>query len=249
MGRWATTRLSYANVVATVALFIALGGGAWALAKDSVGSREIENGSVRSQELKDGDVRGADIEANAVQGSDVADDSLTGTDVQESSLMLQPPSGGQILDRLRGVDGSGSGLDADTLDGTESDDVFRRNRFHSTSRVLTPAFNSYLAITSEAETFEFREIEIRTTGNPHEFKVCSTGEANAPLVRYVNGIRAGVIMTETNDNCANTFNPGAGGDFQMYGAGVMIWGGSITIDGPAGDIFYLYGVDALCSIC
>ena len=172
---WATTRLSYANVVATVALFIALGGGAWALAKDSVGSREIANGSVRSQELKDDDVRGADIEADAVQGSDVADDSLTGTDVQESSLMLPSPSGGQILARLRGVDGSGSGLDADTLDGTESDDVLRRSTFHSTTGFRTPSFLSYLAITTQAETFDFRAIEVRTTGNPNEFKVCGNG--------------------------------------------------------------------------
>ena len=176
---WATTRLSYANVVATVALFIALGGGAWALAKDSVGSREIENGSVRSQELKDDDLRGADIQADAVQSSDVADDSLTGTDVQESSLMLPDPSGDQILARLRGVDGSGSGLDADTLDGTESGDVLRRSP-STAPPVCKTLSSSYLAITTQAETFEFRAIEIRTTGNPNEFQVCSNSTATRP---------------------------------------------------------------------
>ena len=240
---WATTKLSYANVVATVALFIALGGSAWALAKDSVGSREIANGSVRSQELKDDDVRGADIEAGAVQGSDVADDSLTGTDVQESSLLLPSPSGDQILARLRGVDGSGSGLDADTLDGTESDDVLRRSTFNSTTGLQNPFFFSYLAITTQAETFEFRAIEVRTTGNPNEFQVCSNFNGHAPLVRYVNGTRS-VITTEINSNCTATFNPGAGGDFQIYGAGVMIWGGSSSIEAPASTVFYLYGVDA-----
>ena len=54
-----------------------------------------------------------------------------------------------------------------------------------------------------------------------------------------------MITTEPNSNCTATFNPGAGGDFQIYGAGVMIWGASIEIDGPAGTTFYLYGVDAL----
>ena len=242
---WATTTLSYANVVATVALFIALGGGAWALAKDSVGSREIANGSVRSQELNDDDVRGADIQADAVHGSDVADDSLTGTDVQESSLMLPSPSGGQILARLRGVDGSGSGLDADTLDGFESDDVLHRSAFNSTTGLRSASFLSYFADTTLAETFEFRAIEVRTTGNPNEFQVCSNFNGNAPLVRYVNGTRS-VITTETNSNCTGgpTFNPGAGGDFQIYGAGVMIWGGSFEIDAPASTRFYLYGVDA-----
>ena len=123
--------------------------------------------------------------------------------------------------------------------------MLRRSTFDNATDFRNASFLAYLAITTQAETFEFRAIEVRTTGNPNEFKVCSNGfDTNAPLVRYVNGTRS-VITTESNPNCANTFNPGAGGDFQIYGAGVMIWGGSIEIDGPAGTTFYLYGVDAL----
>ena len=54
-----------------------------------------------------------------------------------------------------------------------------------------------------------------------------------------------MITTEINSNCTATFNPGAGGDFQIYGAGVMIWGGSSSIEAPANTVFYLFGVDAL----
>lgn len=102
--------LTYANLTATVALFIALGGGAYAVTKDSVGSKEIENGSVRSKELKDDDVRSADIEAGAVQGSEVADGSIGAAEVGEGSL------GGAEL-----TDGTVSGLDvADgSLDGAD----------------------------------------------------------------------------------------------------------------------------------
>ena len=60
--------LSYANVVASVALFIALGGTAAAavtLDRDSVGAREIRDDAVRSSELRDEGVRIADISPGA----------------------------------------------------------------------------------------------------------------------------------------------------------------------------------------
>jgi hypothetical protein len=72
------SRLTYANVMATVAVFIALGGSAYAafhLPKDSVKSKNIVNGQVK--------------------GVDVKDNSLTGKDIKESSLLvvLGCPSG------------------------------------------------------------------------------------------------------------------------------------------------------------
>src|SRR5215210_4016222 len=54
--------LSYANVMATLAVFIALGGGAWALARNSVGSREIKNGAVKGIDVKNNGLTGADVE-------------------------------------------------------------------------------------------------------------------------------------------------------------------------------------------
>ena len=60
--------LSYANVVASVALFVALGGTAAAavtLDRDSVGSREIRDDAVRSADLRDEGVRIADISPGA----------------------------------------------------------------------------------------------------------------------------------------------------------------------------------------
>lgn len=112
--------LTYANLTATVALFIALGGGAYAVSKDSVGSKEIETGAVRSKELKDDDVRSADIEVGAVQGSEVADGSIGAADIADGSL-----AGADIADGSLGggelTDGTVSGLDvADgSLDGAD----------------------------------------------------------------------------------------------------------------------------------
>src|SRR5215208_6041784 len=89
MNRRLSTHLR-SNVVGYVALFIALGGVAYAagLARDSVKSKQIKKGAVRSEEVKD--------------------DSLTGTDVNESSLVLAGESAQALLDKLKSVDGEGS---------------------------------------------------------------------------------------------------------------------------------------------
>lgn len=58
------TTLSYANVMATLAVFIALGGSSYAaltLPRDSVGSKQIRRNAVRSTELRDRTVRLRDL--------------------------------------------------------------------------------------------------------------------------------------------------------------------------------------------
>src|SRR3954466_6085811 len=57
-------RLTYANVTATLALFIALGGSSYAavkLPRNSVGPTQIRAGAVRSSEVKNGSLRTADL--------------------------------------------------------------------------------------------------------------------------------------------------------------------------------------------
>ena len=61
-------RLSYANVMATVAVFIALGGTSYAainLPRNSVGASEIRTGAVRSSEIKDRSIRTSDLATSA----------------------------------------------------------------------------------------------------------------------------------------------------------------------------------------
>jgi hypothetical protein len=67
--------LTYANVVATMALFIALGGGAYAVSK--VTSGEIKNDTIRSADLRDRKaVKGADVKRDALGGKEIAEQSL-----------------------------------------------------------------------------------------------------------------------------------------------------------------------------
>jgi hypothetical protein len=57
-------RLTYANVTATLALFLALGGVSWAavtLPARSVGARELKNNAVKSSKIANGAVQRADL--------------------------------------------------------------------------------------------------------------------------------------------------------------------------------------------
>jgi hypothetical protein len=58
------SKLTYANVIATLALFLALGGGAWAattLPKNSVGSSQLKNGAVTGGKVKNGSLVAGDF--------------------------------------------------------------------------------------------------------------------------------------------------------------------------------------------
>jgi hypothetical protein len=68
MGRL-SEKLTFANVMSVVAVFIALGGSAVAftkLPKDSVGARQIKSGAVRSDEVKDFSLKADDFAKGAL---------------------------------------------------------------------------------------------------------------------------------------------------------------------------------------
>jgi hypothetical protein len=67
MVRQLRSKLTYANVMATIAVFLALGGGAYAafhLPKNSVRSRNIKNGQVRAPDLGATRFHGVNLLAN-----------------------------------------------------------------------------------------------------------------------------------------------------------------------------------------
>ena len=76
MRRWLVERLSYANVTATLALVLAIAGGA-AYAVDKIHSRDIANNSVKSADLKNRKgVRGKDVRPNSLRGRQIAERTL-----------------------------------------------------------------------------------------------------------------------------------------------------------------------------
>lgn len=132
-------RLTYANVIATMALFVALGGGAYAVSvgKNSIGSKEIKNGEVKGKDIKNGQVKSSDLKNEGIKSGDlkagsvgtdaVGDDSLTGSDVVESSLGEVPAatvagSAGKADSAATAgsADSAAAAGDADLLDGRDS---------------------------------------------------------------------------------------------------------------------------------
>lgn len=84
------SRLTYANVVATICLFLLVGGGAAfaasKLAKNSVGNKQLKKNAVTTAKIKDGAVTTAKLANGAVNGDKVADNSLTGADINQATL-------------------------------------------------------------------------------------------------------------------------------------------------------------------
>ena len=103
------SRLSYANVVATLALFIALGGSSYAALR--VGSGNIVNNSVRSADLRNNDIRSRDIRNRTIVGRDILSNQIRGLQVRESDLAKVP-----------------SAANADTLSGLASAEFLRSSR-------------------------------------------------------------------------------------------------------------------------
>jgi hypothetical protein len=100
--------LTYANVMATAALFVALGGTSYAVATGSIDSREIKNNAVRSTDIQNNQVSTGDLRNNSASGRDIRNGSLTGDDVLESALG-EVPNANQAANanQLGGVAASG----------------------------------------------------------------------------------------------------------------------------------------------
>lgn len=77
-------RLTYANVMSTIAVFVALGGSSYAAVK--VGTREIANNSVRSIDIRKNEVSGSDIRKGQVRGSDLRNNDVSGGDLRNGSV-------------------------------------------------------------------------------------------------------------------------------------------------------------------
>ncbi|MFN8112006.1 MAG: hypothetical protein U0R51_02280 [Solirubrobacterales bacterium] len=109
-------RLTYGNVVATIALFVALGGASYAAVK-------LQKNSVVSKTIKNGQVKNADLAEGAVTGAEVKDGSLMAVDFGES---VQGPPGADGQDGAPGADGASlltalvNGVGSSTTYGTPS---------------------------------------------------------------------------------------------------------------------------------
>ena len=82
------SRLTYANVVATLALFVALGGTSYAVLH--IGSGDVIDNSLRSKDVRNNTLRSRDIRERTLRARDLGRDSLGSGVVKESALGSVP---------------------------------------------------------------------------------------------------------------------------------------------------------------
>lgn len=113
----AASKITYANVVASLALFIALGGAAVAagLAKNSVGTKQLKPNSVTAAKLKNGAVNshklghGA-VVAGKIGGNSIAAGNLQNGSVTSSKLAKNSVTNAAITNGVVGTNKLGNGV-------------------------------------------------------------------------------------------------------------------------------------------
>jgi len=89
-------RLTYANVMSSIAVFLVLGGAtafaATQLGKNSVGSKQLKSNAVTTAKIKKNAVTGAKIKNGAVTAAKIPDGAITGSKVNSSTLGTVPVS-------------------------------------------------------------------------------------------------------------------------------------------------------------
>ena len=96
-------QITYANVMATIAVFVALGGSSYAAVK-------LSRNSVRSSHIKNGQVKAPDVARNAINADKIADGTLKLSDLS-----------GSAVDGLKGAQGPGGPQGQDGPAGDKGD--------------------------------------------------------------------------------------------------------------------------------
>jgi hypothetical protein len=121
--RCARTALSYSNVVATLALFIALGGSSYAavkLSRNSVGSSQIRSKAVGPSELRSNAVSSRSIRDRAIQPQDLSSGAVSVLKGQVGPQGPQGPGGVTLRASIDSVGGihAGNGQAAGSTAGS-----------------------------------------------------------------------------------------------------------------------------------
>ena len=83
-------KLTYANVMSTLAVFLLLGGGAafaaTKLGKNSVGTKQIKNNAVTAAKIKKNSVTTAKIKAGSVTSSQIKSGTVSGSNIASNTV-------------------------------------------------------------------------------------------------------------------------------------------------------------------
>jgi hypothetical protein len=152
-------------VVALLALFVALGGGAYAALR--VGTRQIVNNSVKSKDVRNNDLRGKDVRQRSLGARDIAFDSLTGNQIDEPTLERVPSA----VDAQSLVGRRRANVPPFTLTGGQAREVLREGPFVLTARCR-------IGVQTTAGQRDIAEVLIATDANNAAFDAADSGALN-----------------------------------------------------------------------
>ena len=150
-------------VVALLALFVALGGGAYAAA--TIASRHIVNNTVRTKDVRNNSLRGKDVRNRGLRGRDIAFDSVTGNQIDEPSLERVPRAAdAQSLQGRRRAN-----VPPFTLTGGQAREVLREGPFVLTARCR-------IGLNTTLGPVDTAEVLIATSANNAAFDAADSGQ-------------------------------------------------------------------------
>jgi hypothetical protein len=150
-------------VVALVALFLALGGGAYGALR--IASRHIVNNTVRTQDVRNNGLRGKDVRNRSLGRADIAFDSLTGNQIDEPTLERVPRAAdAQSLQGRRRAN-----IPPFTLTGGQAREVLREGPFVLTARCR-------IGLSTPTGPIDVAEVVIATDANNSAFDAADSGD-------------------------------------------------------------------------
>jgi hypothetical protein len=150
------SRLSYANVMATLALFIALGGASYAataLPKNSVGTKQIKSAAITAAKIKNGAVTGAKIAPGSITGGQIALSTLgTVPSATKADQAVHADTATTATNATRATSAA-SADDARTLGGQSAEQIAAAAKLTCPTGMILAAGNCFDATQTAASTY------------------------------------------------------------------------------------------------
>jgi hypothetical protein len=215
-------RPSPATVLASIALFVSLGGVSYGLATGSIDSREIKDNTITSRDLRNNRVTGVDIRRGGVFGSDVHNSSLAGADVKNNSM-----TGTDILESSLGPVPN-----AQTLQGFAASAFVPASKFVSTGSAKKLSRGQTGVVVAKSGPFTITADCTDAGGGQTRVTVQATStETNSNM----DGTQGASMTIDTTDN-----------------TGFEVSSASVELAAPSGatlDFTAQYGVNAIGADC
>lgn len=149
----------YANVTATLALIVALGGTAYAA--NTIRSSDIVNGQVKRVDLANNAVTSSKVKNNTLRGSDVKNNTLRGSDINESTLGIVPAA-------TNAVSASNAG-NASALGGKSLAEIATASAFGQSATVTASLGGAFVTVASANITTTAASSRVIATGSAEIF--------------------------------------------------------------------------------